>query len=942
MNDALLSHEAQHDKQSDSIYLIDGSAFIHRAFYAQREMTRSDGFPTNILFIVSRLILKILRERRPKRMVFVVDGKGKNFRHELYQAYKANRTATPEQLILQIEPILNIIQSFGITTLVSDKCEADDCLASMAKKFSKHYPVVLVGADKDLKQCITENIVLWDPSGKDERLTTLESFIAETGFKPTSWPDYQALIGDSSDNIPGLQGVGPKTASVLLKEYATLEELEENINKVPVKIRGKIEGKIDEAKLFRELTRLKEDCTPFENPDEIKVNPPKIEDAISLLEQYELRTTVRELASMHRSGFFSENGGLKAKEVGETLKNKIATNSSNLLTNFEQPKTQKEKNFIIPEPELNLTTKEQASLFELSRELTPNYHSLKTINDLKELPQIDQTQNLILVSTKDNGYIIAQNNWIFTYNKPLNILVEQLLKLVPHAKNDQKNDRENTEQFKIITADLKQLYHDAELFTQFPSTQFFDLGLAAYLINPEERDYSWETLLKRNAPLIQPELTSDLNTLNSFIANLYTDLKNRLHALNLLELMQKLEQPLVAVLFKMEKAGVKIRPEAFKVFLDEVQNNLDTLTNQIYQAAGQNFNIRSSQQLGDILYEKLKLPKAGKTKGGQASTAQESLERLSEAHPIVEMILEYRTLEKLRSTYLEPLPKLADKELRIHTHFNQKATATGRLSSSDPNLQNIPIRGKFGERMRACFGAKDSCVLVSADYSQVELRILAHLSQDPTLLEAFRNNEDIHQRTAGVIFEKDKSLITPDERRAAKTINFGLIYGMGAQKLAKELKISMADAKRFIERYFVGLKRLKTFYQSIEDEAKENGFVCTMTGRRRLTPEINSQNSQVASQARRQAINTRIQGSAADIIKLAMLAVEQDSLLKELNATLILQIHDELILEVPKENAEKAGQRLAELMSNIAPNGEKLSIPLLVEWGTGEDWSKAH
>ena len=472
-----------------------------------------------------------------------------------------------------------------------------------------------------------------------------------------------------------------------------------------------------------------------------------------------------------------------------------------------------------------------------------------------------------------------------------------------------------------------------------------DLGVAAYLLNPEENDYGWPRLSARWGAVLRHELEGRGETapgparLGLAMARLFGQ---RLEKDGLLELFRRLEMPLLPVLAGMEQTGVAIDAAAFRAFLDDVQGRLDQLTAHVYELAGTQFNIRSAQQLGDVLFNGLGLPAPRKTKGGQASTSQQTLEKLAGQHPVVDSILQYRKLEKMRSTYLDPLPRLVDPQGRIHTTFNQKATATGRLSSSNPNLQNIPVRGPLGKRMRSCFIAGPGRLLVSADYSQVELRVLAHVSQDPALLEAFRNGEDIHARTAALVYDLPPDQVSPDQRRNAKTINFGLIYGMGAQKLAQELKIGTAQARDFIARYFERLQGLKAFYEGVEASARKHGFVTTLGGRRRLLPDINAASGQAAALARRQAINTVIQGSAADIIKLAMLAVARDGRLRELDARLLLQVHDELLLEVPADAAEEAGTLVARLMQDVCPGGRELSVPLLVDWGTGHDWGAAH
>jgi DNA polymerase-1 len=388
----------------------------------------------------------------------------------------------------------------------------------------------------------------------------------------------------------------------------------------------------------------------------------------------------------------------------------------------------------------------------------------------------------------------------------------------------------------------------------------------------------------------------------------------------------------------MERRGVRIDFAAFRSFLDEVSAEVEAQTRRIQELAGGPVNVRSSQQLAEVLFKKLGLKPAGKTPGGALSTGSEALEKLAGQHPIIEAILAFRVQEKLRSTYLEPMPRLADASGRLHTRFNQLATATGRLSSSGPNLQNIPIRGPQGARMRACFVASPGLLFVGADYSQVELRVLAHFSKDPALIDAFQKDEDIHSRTAALLFDKDAADITPDERRGAKTINFGLIYGMGPQKLARELSITTNQAKEFIARYFEKLGTLKAFYEDIMQGALSRGYVTTLAGRRRLLPELFSRNQQVQAQARRQAINTVIQGSAADVIKLAMLRVYGSPELAALGAKLILQVHDELLLEVPEANAAAAALELGRLMQTVTT----LDVPLKVDVGQGRNWAEAH
>ncbi len=931
--------------QAEPLYVMDGSAFIFRSFYAYRSMARSDGFPTNALYMVVRLLLKLLREERPELFAFVMDGKGPTFRHQRFPAYKAQRSATPEPLVLQLAPLRSMLELLGLPVLVSDGCEADDYIASLAFRFRDECPVVIVGADKDLKQCLHENVLLWDPAGKDEKITTLESFRAQSGMEPSSWPDYQALVGDSSDNIPGIAQVGPKSADELIRKFTTLEELFNRLPAVPPKLRAKLEGQRENALLYRELTRLRCDTCPVTRLDELRPRPVDIHVALDFMAAYELRSLARELESMGRMGFL--RGALPVeKELNGVPELKTAPAPSARAANPDSSSTAPvAQGFLAgstsgPQPVSPIpgaagqATGEQGRL--LNALLPPaRFTAAVSIADLPPLPLASGSlprPALALLGTcdlkglREGEMLLACRDWERLYSGPVDSLAHML---------------QAAEHLTLIMPDSKALGKLHPALRALPPERCFDLCLAAYLLSPEERGYAWEQLVARYAEQSGGDESAHEHPGNLAL-NLFRFLQEQLKGAGLEGIFHNLEMPLVPVLTNMEERGVDVDKAAFAAFLEEAHAELAILTQRIHTQAGRVFNIRSSQQLADVLFAVLDLPKAGKTKGGAMSTSQDVLEKLIGKHPIIETLLEFRKLEKLRSTYLEPLPRLADASGRIHTTFNQTATATGRLSSSNPNLQNIPIRGPLGTRMRGCFTAPEGKLLVCADYSQIELRVLGHLSEDPTLLEAFRNNEDIHARTAGLLYDLPLAQVTPDMRRNAKTINFGLIYGMGAQKLAQELHTGMKEAKAFIERYFERLSRLKLFYDAVEEEARQNGFVSTMAGRRRLIPDILSQNTQLRALARRQAINTRIQGSAADIIKMAMLAVEDDALLRELEARLLLQIHDELLLEAPEKNAEAAGRRLAELMSAVKPGGEALCVPLLAEWGTGKRWSDAH
>ncbi|WP_304048260.1 DNA polymerase I [Desulfovibrio piger] len=909
---------------AEPVFLMDGSAFIYRGFFANRNMQRSDGFPTNSLVVVSRVLLRILREERPRYFAFVQDGKGPNFRHEIFPLYKANRDATPEDLVRQLDPIHRMVRALGLRLEVSQGCEADDCIASLAARFAAEHPVIIVSGDKDLKQCLGPNVYMWDPASKEEKLVSEADFTAESGVTPAQWPDVQALIGDTSDNIPGVPGIGPKTARQIFSICPSLEDIRDHFVLLPPKMQAKLQAHLENMFTWRELTTLRRDFCPGVTLDDLRVRPLDAATCALLTEEFELFALRRELAALDR---------LQAAEAD--LPEEFLDAGS--IREDAQPAAGKkaaaeQASLPLAQPARSGRATSQMSLLDAMPQ-----ESAPALDDVSALPDCGDARVALIWAHGDreapylavegaDGSSLGEWQW----KGP----VAELARWLAPART-------------LVTADLKGLLTSASCwqFLAGRAGDCIDLGVAAYLLNPEENDYGWPRLSARWGAVLRHELESRGETapgparLGLAMAQLF---EQRMEKDGLLELFRQLEMPLLPVLAGMEQSGVAIDAAAFRAFLDDVQGRLDQLTAHVYELAGTQFNIRSAQQLGDVLFNGLGLPAPRKTKGGQASTSQQTLEKLAGQHPVVDSILQYRKLEKMRSTYLDPLPRLVDPQGRIHTTFNQKATATGRLSSSNPNLQNIPVRGPLGKRMRSCFIAGPGRLLVSADYSQVELRVLAHVSQDPALLEAFRNGEDIHARTAALVYDLPPDQVSPDQRRNAKTINFGLIYGMGAQKLAQELKISTTQAKDFIARYFERLQGLKEFYEGVEASARKHGFVTTLGGRRRLLPDINSASGQAAALARRQAINTVIQGSAADIIKLAMLAVARDERLRELDARLLLQVHDELLLEVPADAAEEAGALVARLMQDVCPAGKELSVPLLVDWGTGYDWGAAH
>lgn len=867
------------------LYIVDGSAFFYRGFHAYPDLKRSDGFPTNALYIVLRVLLKVLKEEKPDYMVFLLDGKGKNFRHELFSDYKAQRPPMPDDLIAQVEPLKEAISLLGVPLIVSHGEEADDCIASFAGRFKGERPVIILGADKDLKQCLDDNVYMWDPAGRGDKITTLEDFCESTGLIPAQWADFQALVGDTADNIPGVPGVGKVTATKIMAKFPSLEDIRDNYDKLQPAVKKKIKDELENIFVYRELTRLKLNSCPEVTISDLEVQSPDAEGIAAYLNNYEFRSMVRDVAAL-------------APKIKKSI-----------------PVAAVKKSGSPADGQLSLFGEGEAP---------------SSVEKLK-LNKISKSADLPDFSGKDVGLVWGKSGFIIGLDEDefiADVSSADLASALGSAAI-------------IATPDVKVLLRLDPSWKEISYGRWFDLGLAAYLLNPEDRNYGWSRLrslvfhdenLSERTEKLHPDSEGQAALVLKEI------FLPRIKAADLDKLMVELETPLIHVLAEMEEAGITIDLEAFSGFLDEVSAKITELTKEIYDKAGESFNIRSSQQMSTVLFENLGLKPAGKTPGGALSTANQVLEKLVGEHPVIADILEFRKMEKLRSTYLEPLPRMVDKENRIHTHFNQLATATGRLSSSGPNLQNIPIRGDFGKRMRTCFTAGKGLRLAAADYSQVELRVLAHFSGDSNLISAFEAGEDIHSRTAALLFEKDAGDVTGDERRNAKTINFGLIYGMGPQKLARELQISMNEAKEFINRYFEKLGTLKEFYDSVVEEARHKGYVTTLSGRRRLIPELHSESQQVLSQARRQAINTIIQGSAADIIKMAMIKVSDNLEIKELEGRLILQIHDELIVEGPEENIDKIGSLLQEDMQTVM----QLSVPLKVDLGLGRNWAQAH
>ncbi len=882
------------------LFAIDGSSFIYRAYYAIRgHLSTSKGLPTKAIFGFTQMILKLLREWDPEYVVLCFDAKGPTFRHQVYEEYKANRPPMPDDLAVQIPYIKEIAKAFGISQLEAEGFEADDLIATLAEHLD--HPLVIVGGDKDLFPLVSEKVIIWDPM--KEELLTKEEIKRRYGLEPKQLLDVRALAGDTIDNIPGIPGVGEKTALRLIKEYGSLEEVLKHAGEIKQKrLRERLIEFADQARLSRQLVELN---TKAPIPLEIEVyrrRPIDISKLRRLFRELEFKKLLKELPP-EKSLSYEDYQLVTSLEELEKLIQEVKK-AEILVIDLESNHTDPMRGKIIGVALCFSPPKAYYLPFGhrgpgASSQL--NQEALEKLRELIEdpcVPKVGHNIKYDLILLKRHGY------------------------------------------------ELRGLSGDTMV--------------ASYLLNPIRRTHSLDELAEEvlgHHMISYREVTAELSRGQSFefvpveqaktyacedahvTYLLYEHFWPRLKEESLWKLYQEIEHPLIEVLARMEMAGIKIDAPYLQALSREMERQLLELETKIFDLVGERFNLNSSRQLGVILFEKLKLPRVKKTPKKLAySTDTEVLEALSTHHELPRLVLRYRTLAKLKSTYVDALPRLINPETgRLHTSFNQTVTATGRLSSSEPNLQNIPVRGEEGPKIRRAFIPEEGCVFLSADYSQIDLRVLAHYSQDHTLIEAFKRGEDIHRRTAAEVFGVMPELVTPEMRRMAKTINFGIVYGMSPYGLAKELKIGRREAKAFIERYFERYPGVKAYMEKIVAEARERGYVTTLFGRKRYLPDIKSPNRVAREFAERTAINTPIQGTAADIIKLAMIRIDEEIRKRGLRTKMLLQVHDELLFEVPIREIEEVKALVRDKMERVI----ELSVPLRVNLAVGENWAEA-
>lgn len=887
-----------------TIYLIDGSAYIYRAYHAIRGLANSKGLPTNAVFGFTRILLKLMQEHRPEYVVMLFDAKGPTFRHEMYADYKANRPPMPEDLSVQIQYIKAVTRGFNIPMLEKQGYEADDLIGTLASKAQKAgFEVVMVTGDKDFTQLVSGHAVIWDPM--KEKTIDLDTIHREYGVEPNQMIDVLGLAGDASDNIPGVPGIGPKTAVTLVKRFGNMATLYDRLDEITAKKQHEnLEKYKEQALLSRRLVTI-DTGVPLEFAAEpLRVKSPDNGVLADLFKELEFRQLQEA---------FPRPADLSDKTY------RLVLDMAALETMID---TLAAADLFALDTETTSRNPMRAELVGLSFSMTPHeawyipcaHHYPEAPPQLKPAKVLQHLKPLL-----ENASIakIGQNikyDWT--------VLIRQGIHLQGVA---------------------------------------FDTMLASYLINPSKRAHNLDQIALDyldHKTITYEEVVGKGNKAGGFAAVpidkavdyacedaditllAYHKLLPTLEELGLTELLKTVEMPLVPVLMKMEMTGINVDEERLLELSGAFENELRQIESQIYALAGEPFNINSSQQLGAVLFEKLGLPIQKKTKKKTAySTDMSVLKQLSAHHELPALVLRHRTLAKLKSTYTDSLLQLINPDTgRIHTSFNQTVTVTGRLSSSEPNLQNIPIRSEEGRRIREAFVPRKGWRFLSADYSQIELRILAHCSDDEILIQSFIDDEDIHTRTASEVFQVFPSFITPELRRQAKAINFGIIYGMTPFRLARDLEISQKMARTYIDHYFARYQGVKNFIAQTVEDARATHRTSTLLGRIRLLPDIGSPNAAVRQFAERAAINTPIQGSAADLIKLAMINVDAAIRQEGLKSAMLLSVHDELVFEVPPEEMAV----MHDLVKTVMEGVWDLKVPLKVNISEGDNWAEAH
>jgi DNA polymerase I len=862
------------------LLLLDGNSLANRAFYALRLFSTSDGVFTNAVYGFLTMLYKLLEEEKPDYLAVAFDKGGKTFRHEQFTEYKGTRKGAPDEFRPQLELIRDCLTALNVPWVRVENFEADDLIGTLAKQAgAQGVKTMIVTGDRDALQLIDDHVtVMYNRKGiSDVTRYDVATLQQETGLAPSQIIDLKALMGDTSDNIPGVPGVGEKTALKLLEDYKTVDGVYEHLNEMKGALQTKLVNGADSAKLSKWLATINIEAPVQFEPDQFKLREPNYAEAVPLFKRLEFKSLLPKVTP--------QAGAPEAAEVAEAQ----AAGAIEMVTPVE----------------VRTAAEFRERVASAVRPAVVAVYSTPTGDPGRPQPVA--------------AAVAVGDQVLWATLEAIEGLGELL---------EQRDD--------IIGYDLKPLYNWAYGRKLAPKAPEFDAILAEYLLDPGRKEYRLDDMARRFGLGELPEGTSEgaIATRASVLGAIREKQLAALEESGMAHIFGDLEMPLVPVLAEMEAAGVGLNQKTLAEMSVELQRRIEQVTAEIYELAGMTFNISSPKQLGEVLFDKLGMPSGKKTKTGSYSTDAEVLEELADSYPVVAKILDYRTLTKLKSTYVDALGSLIARDGRVHTTFHQTVAETGRLSSKDPNLQNIPIRIEEGRRIRKAFIPGPGNLIVAADYSQIELRVVAHYSGDPALREAFETDQDIHTRTASVVWGVPMEGVTSDMRRKAKAVNFGLIYGQTDFGLARSVGMTRGEAKVFIETYFEKFAGVREYMDAKKAEAREKGYVTTLDGRRRPIPEITHRIFTIRQNAERVAINTPIQGTAADLMKRAMIAVARELKASEIKARMILQVHDELVFEC----AEADVPALKQLVRREMENAMKLDVPLKVDAKVGPDW----
>ena len=895
------------------LILVDGSSYLYRAFHALPPLTNSQGQPTGAVYGVLNMLRKLIDSYRPRYMAVVFDARGKTFRDELYADYKANRPSMPEELSSQVKPLLELVRALGLPLLQVEGVEADDVIGTLAKQAADAgWRTLISTGDKDMAQLVNERVTLINTM--NNRVLDSDGVEEKFGVRPEQIIDYLALMGDSSDNIPGVPKVGPKTAAKWLNQYDSLDELIAHADDIKGKVGENLRAFIDQLPLSKDLTTIRCELDLEQAPADLEIQPADTETLRERYQRLEFKNWLRQLDEDVVAGDSAQ------AEATETEADYRAILTMEVFEDW-------------------LARLQQADYFAFDTETTSlNYMQARVVGFSFAI-QPGEAVYLPVGHNYPGAPDQLDADLVFARLRPLLENPEQR-KLGHHLKYDRSvlanhgialNGIAYDSMLESYVLDSTASRHDMDSLCQkylsHTNIKFEEVaGKGARQITFNQ------VALEEAVPYAAEDADMTLRLHQYFWPRLQAHEK-------LLKLLNDIEIPLLEVLGDIERTGVKVDVEMLRQQSTELAKRMLDVERQAHQLAGEPFNLASPKQIQAIIFDKQKLPVRAKTPKGAPSTAEPVLQELALDYPLPRLILDYRSLSKLKSTYTDKLPGQVDPDSgRVHTSYHQAVAATGRLSSSDPNLQNIPVRSEEGRRIRQAFIAEPGCLIVAADYSQIELRIMAHLSADEGLLAAFRQGEDIHRATAAEVFGVSPEQVSSEQRRSAKAINFGLIYGMSAFGLGKQLSIPRGEAQQYVDLYFDRYPGVKHYMQRTRQLAAQQGYVETLYGRRLYLPDIKARNVQRRQAAERTAINAPMQGTAADIIKIAMLAVDRWNKKSEYDVKMVMQVHDELVFEVRQSDLAPVCESIARLMEQAA----SLTVPLLVDVGSGKNWDEAH